>query len=99
MYYKALRDNYNTIKRIFEILIDEKDSKTLKSAALLAAANITYHENSFEKYQSFLNIDLLFQKLKPIYNDLESPIDKEYIINIFTNLANIKEFHFYIFKY
>jgi hypothetical protein len=97
--YRILKDKYTMIKRIFDIMINENKAKALKSAALLAAANITYNENSFEKYSLFINIDYFFSLLKSIYLDLDNQIDKEYLINIFTNLAFIREFHPFIIKY
>ena len=103
-HYNEFRQYKELIQKIFEIFLKIGETSNeitddLKSSILFAASTITYYEDSFKFFQSFLNPDEFFYKFLNIYESLNIDYDQESFMNIFTNLASIKEMHPFIIKY
>lgn len=62
-----------------------------RTSLLLFLANLTYHEHSFDFFETFLNIEDFMVKFRVAYLALATHTDRELLLTILVNLTFIKE--------
>ena len=82
--------------KLFDLLhncyerLDSLEEK-FRTSLLLFLANLTYHEHSFDFFETFLNIEDFMIKFRMAYLGLSSIVDRELLLTIMVNLTYIKE--------
>ena len=102
--FRIVKGNYNLVMKIFDLLHNVYDKinvvdQRFKTSLLLFLANLSYHENSFDFFETFLNIEEFFSKFRVTFYLLSNQLDRELLLVILINLTYIKEIQLIVPKY